>query len=57
MSWNPGPSYYIWLRWIFRSGNKISPPDPKPWVRLERKWIDGPDGKPTLTWKAPKSAR
>jgi len=36
-----------------QDGDKVSPPDPKPWTRLEREWIDGPDGNPMGTWKAP----
>ena len=49
--WTPGPSYYIWLRWLTFSSHKVSPPDPKPWERLDRYTREGPDGRPIKTWR------
>jgi len=50
---HPGPSYYFWLRWITGQSNRVSPADPKPWKRLDRYTIEGPDGRPIKTWREP----
>jgi len=49
----PGPSYYIWLRWITGRGGRASPPDPKPWRRLVRGTVECPDGRVIKTWRIP----
>jgi hypothetical protein len=51
--WHPGPSYYFWLRWLTGQGERCSPPDPKPWTRLVRYTVEGPDGQPIKTWRVP----
>jgi hypothetical protein len=53
MRWRPGPSYYLWLRWLTGQSYRVWPGDPKPWKRLDRFTIGGPDGRPIKTWREP----
>lgn len=37
MKLQPGPKYYIGLRWLIGASHKVSPPDPKPWSKTKKR--------------------
>lgn len=34
----PGPKYYVWLRWLMFSNQKLG--DPRPWEHTNRRYWD-----------------